>query len=141
MPATFNDFGLHFLYPDNWKVIQREEEEGNHGVTLELPSGGFFSIERERHGALDEELIEEVAATIESEYEDVEREELDPQLESQDERVIDFRFYYLDLLVVSRLILITIGESRYVVQFQAESRDFDANEQVLAAILKQIRTP
>jgi hypothetical protein len=139
MPATFDSFGLRFLYPDNWTVAERVEDANVDGVTFELPSGGFFSIERERQGMLDEEMIEEVSDTIESEYDEVEREEIVLEGSSDDERVVDFRFYYLDLLIVSRLILITIGDVRYMVQFQAESRDFDANEMVLAAVLKQIR--
>ncbi len=139
MPATFDSFGVQFLYPDNWQVAQREEDESNEGVTMELPGGGFFSIERNREGVLDEELIEEVAETLEEEYEEVEREEVELDEAPADERVVDFRFYYLDLLIVSRLILIDIGGDRYLIQFQAESRDFESNEMVLAAILKQIR--
>jgi hypothetical protein len=52
---------------------------------------------------------------------------------------VDFRFYYLDLLITSRLVIVATDEATLVVQMQAESRDFDANEMVFAAILKQIR--
>mgnify|MGYP001816564471 FL=1 len=139
MPATFSSFGIQFLYPENWIVAEREKDSGTVGVTLELPTGGFFSIERELQGMLDEELIEEVSDTIETEYEEVEREEISLEGAGRDERTVDFRFYYLDLLIISRLVLITIGDFRYLIQFQAESRDFDANELVLAAILQQLR--
>ncbi|MCG8650768.1 MAG: hypothetical protein MI861_13100 [Pirellulales bacterium] len=140
MPATFDAFGIRFLYPDNWSIADREEDEGTDGVTLELPTGGFFSVERDQQGMLDEELIEEVSNTIEEDYTEVEREEIVLEGASQGERAIDFRFYYLDLLIISRLVLITIDGARYLVQFQAESRDFDANERVLAAILQQLRS-
>jgi len=40
---------------------------------------------------------------------------------------------------VSRLVIISVGDATYVIQIQAENRDFDSNEMVLAAILKQIR--
>ena len=46
MPATFESLGLNFLYPDNWVIAPRSAEEGIDGATFELPSGGFFSIER-----------------------------------------------------------------------------------------------
>ena len=139
MPATFSSFGIQFLYPENWIVAEREKDASTVGVTLELPTGGFLSIERELQGMLDEELIEEVSDTIETEYEEVEREEISLEGAGRDERTVDFRFYYLDLLIISRLVLITIGDFRYLIQFQAESRDFDANELVLAAILQQLR--
>lgn len=139
MPATFDSFGLQFLYPDNWTVVERDEDDGTDGVTLELPTGGFLSVDRERQGTLDEEVIEEVLEAIEAEYDEVERGNVVLDGAGEDEIAIDFRFYYLDLLIVSRLVLLTIKGTRYFVQFQAESRDFDANELVLAAILQQLR--
>ncbi len=135
MPATFDSFGLKFLYPDNWTIADRAEIEGNSGVTFELPCGGFFSIEPLRVGQLTDELIGEVADSIAEEYGEVERDEI-----ATDDRgrTVDLRFYYLDLMVVSRLKFIQIGDRDFFVQMQAESRDFDSNEMVFEAILKQI---
>jgi hypothetical protein len=139
MPATFESFGIKFLYPDNWTVADRGQSDGNEGVTLELPSGGFFTIERESVGQLIEELIEEIAESIGQDYGEVEREDVRLDDAPSDERAVDFRFYYLDLLITSRLVIVATDEATLVVQMQAESRDFDANEMVFAAILKQIR--
>ena len=58
MPQSFESFGLQFLYPDNWTQVERSDDEGKEGVTLELPSGGFFTVERTRAGELVEEVIE-----------------------------------------------------------------------------------
>ena len=139
MPATFESFGIKFLYPENWSVLERDEAEGADGVTLELPSGGFFTVERERDGQLAEELIEEIADSIAEDYGEIEREDLQLEDAGPDERAVDFRFYYLDLLIISRLVIVNKRGSTFVVQIQAESRDFDANELVFAALLKQIR--
>ena len=135
MPATFESFGLRFLYPDNWAVAERAEDEGADGVTFNLPSGGFFSIEPIRDGQLEDELIEEIADSIAEDYGEVEREEV-----SSDDgwRTVDLQFYYLDLLVVSRVKIVPIGSFTYFIQMQAESRDFEENAMVFAAILKQI---
>lgn len=139
MPATFESFGIKFLYPDNWKEIQRAEDEGSDGVTLELPTGGFFSIEKELEGQLVNEIIKEVADSIAEDYDEIEREEVSLSGALPNETTIDFRFYYLDLLIVSRLIILESEGRTLVLQLQAESRDFDENELVFAAILKQIR--
>ncbi len=139
MPATFESFGIKFLYPDNWKEIQRAEDEGSDGVTLELPTGGFFSIEKELEGQLVNEIIKEVADSIAEDYDEIEREEVSLSGAMPNETTIDFRFYYLDLLIVSRLIILESEGRTLVLQLQAESRDFDENELVFAAILKQIR--
>ena len=127
MPATFESFGIKFLYPDNWKEIERPEDEGSDGVTLELPTGGFFSLEKE------------VADSIAEDYDEIEREEVSLPEALTDETSIDFRFYYLDLLIVSRLIILLAGDTTLILQFQAESRNFDETELVFTAILKQIR--
>jgi hypothetical protein len=139
MPATFESFGIKFLYPDNWTQTDRGAGEGDQGVTLELPSGGFFTIERERQGQLVEELIEEVSQSLEEDYGEVEREAIQLANALPTEQAVEFRFYYLDLLIISRLVVLTVGGATYVVQMQAESRDFDANEMVFAALLQQIR--
>jgi hypothetical protein len=139
MPASFESFGIKFLYPDNWKVTDRAEDESREGVTLELPSGGFFTIEREHEGQLEEEIIEELSDSFEQAYEQIEREDIQLENASPNERAVEFRFFYLDLLVVSRVVILHIDESTYLIQMQSESRDFDANELVFAAILKQIR--
>ena len=139
MPATFDSFGIKFLYPDNWKVTDRAEDESSDGVTLELPSGGFFTIEREHEGQIEEEIIEEMSDSFEQEYGEVEREDFQLTDAGLEERAVDFRFYYLDLVIVSRLIIMHLHGSTFLFQMQAESRDFDANQMVFAAILKQIR--
>jgi hypothetical protein len=139
MPASFESFGIKFLYPDNWTVTDREEHADQDGVTLELPSGGFFTLEREHEGQLAEELIEEVADSLQEDYGDVEREEIQLDNASAGEKAVDFRFYYLDLLIISRLVIVHLDNATYVIQMQAESRDFDANERVFAALMNQIR--
>lgn len=142
MPAQFDSFGVRFLYPDNWKVADRQEDEGDQGTTLDLPSGGFVSLELAQADQI-ENLIDQVVATISAEYEDLEREELTLEVLPEGTPVTDLRFYYLDLLIVSRLVVLSLGDraidgNLLVVQMQAESRDFDKNEPVFAAILKQI---
>lgn len=142
MPAQFDSFGIRFLYPDNWTVADRGDEEGDHGSTLDLPSGGFFSLEL----TLADEvggLIDRIAGTIAADYEDLEREDVVLELLPEGSAVTDLRFYYLDLLIISRIVVLTpqvhgAGDDMLVVQMQAESRDFDKNEPVFAAILKQI---
>lgn len=139
MPVSFESFGIKFLYPDNWKEIERPDDEGNDGVTLEMPSGGFFTVERAREGELAQEVIEEVADSFANDYGDVERELIQTSGALEDEIGVEFRFYYLDLLILSRLIVLQRDGATLVIQMQAESRDFDQNEPVFSALLQQIR--
>lgn len=148
MPANFEGFGLKLLYPDNWTLATRGDDEGDQGVTFDLPSGGFVSIETLPITRDDDEVIDEIADMLRVNYNDVESEDVYLSGAEEDERSVDISFYHLDLVVFSRVVLLDAPAStrdqmpiagRMLVQFQAESRDFDANEMVFMALLKQIR--
>ena len=141
MPASFSEMGLSFLYPENWNLQTSETEsaEGS-GFMFDLPSGGFFSIERVDPDENPSSMIDQITQAFQEEYGETETEVLDENIEAMPgvKLAVDFRFYYLDLLVISRLMLIQVDEVSFALQFQAENRDFEKNELVLTAILKQI---
>jgi hypothetical protein len=150
MPSTFDSLGLSFLYPDNWVIAERLAEEGIDGATFELPSGGFFSLERidrlgpdrvatAEDGVREETLIASIEKLIVADYGQVEREEWPAEKLGQADRIIDLNFYYLDLLIISRLIFIGLADGKFVIQIQAESRSFEENELVFSAIMKQLQ--
>jgi hypothetical protein len=138
MPATFKSFGVRFLYPENWIELPRDGADGQLGVTFELPNGGFFAIECQSIDQLVEEIVEEIADSFERDYGEVEREDVELESLASVARAVEFRFYFLDLLVQSRLIVLEKRGQRLVVQIQAESREFDRNEPVFAAVLMQL---
>jgi hypothetical protein len=135
MPATFDDRGLKFLYPDNWTVAEWADDTESDGVTFDLPTGGYFSIEPIQAGQSEQQLIDQVASSLAAEYGQVERE---PVATEEGRCTIDLLFYYLDLIVISRLKFMRIGDREYLIQMQAESRDFDANQLVFDAIVAQL---
>ncbi len=137
MPATFDEFGLQFLYPDNWLVQSRDSDDESDSVTLEMPNGGFFSVTKHHGAPAIDEVIESIAAAMRAEYPEVEIEAID-LLEDESE-TMELRFYYLDLLIVARITAMILAEHTVVVQVQAESRDFDIGEPVYNAMLKSIR--
>lgn len=139
MPATFEDFGIRFLYPDNWEVAGRSMDNAVQGVTFELPGGGFLSVEQADKTISEDEILDEVAKAVAKEYDEVERESIELKNAGPEERAIELRFYYLDLFIQSRIVLMNAGNQRLLVQIQAENRDFDKNELVFDAILTQLR--
>jgi len=80
-----------------------------------------------------------VADSLASDYGEFERESIHLEDALPDEKAVEFRFYYLDLLIVSQLVVLERDGTTLVIQMQAESRDFDDNRLVFAALLKQIR--
>lgn len=138
MPATFEDFGFRFLYPDNWALQSRDSDARCDGVTLDLPGGGFFSVTRYYNATqTPEELLNQIADAMRADYYDMETDAI--QISDEDDFFIESRFYYLDLLVISRLTAVEAGSDLIVVQSQAESREFDKNEAVFAAVIASLR--
>ena len=84
-------------------------------------------------------LITSIEKLIVDEYGEVEREEWPEEKLEQADRVVDLNFYYLDLLIISRLIFIGLADGKFVIQIQAESRSFEENELVFSAIMKQLQ--
>lgn len=137
MPSTFEDFGTRFLYPDNWTIQARERDRDCEGVTLDLPRGGFFSVTRHFAHSDPEKLLTQIGDSMKSEYPEIETDPL--AVSDEDDFFIESRFYYLDLLIISRTIAIETDQDVVIVQCQAESREFDANEPVFQAILQSLR--
>ena len=145
MPLTFDDFGIRFLYPDNWLVQSRESDDDSDSVTLEMPNGGFFSVTRHHASPAIEDVLDNIAAAMRAEYPEIEIEQVDspgsddPSGRDTQSAAIELRFYYLDLLIVARITAMMLSGHTVVVQVQAESRDFDTGEPVYNAMLKSIR--
>ena len=70
MPARYQGPGYSLLYPETWTV---EEDEKTEALTLESPTGAFLTITASRDL---EEAYRETMRMMESEYEEVEHEEL-----------------------------------------------------------------
>jgi hypothetical protein len=142
MPLKFAQFGVELLYPDNWEIAQRGPEDPP-GVTFELPGGGFFSLDpiEDDAGAI-ESLYQTTRAGIAEDYGSCEAESLSTDGLTGVNRMVEFRFYYLDLIIQSRLLIVEAPENAetecFAIQYQAESRDFDKNELVFKAMLTQI---
>ena len=47
MPAIFKDFGVEFLYPENWAIVEQTDDDPQ-TVALETPSGAQWTL----HGCL-----------------------------------------------------------------------------------------
>ena len=141
MPSTFDGFGVRFLYPENWKVVDQTEagEDATAGVMLETPEKAFFSLNRYTGGIAPQQVIDEAIAAMRGEYDEIEVSPYDDPSGLAREAGAELSFYYLDLLVAARLVAIPDGDDVLLVQIQGESRDFERLEPVFAAMLQSLR--
>lgn len=141
MPGSFDDFGVRFLYPENWKIVDQTEpaEDAAAGVTLETPEGAFFSLNRYPGGIGPETVIEEAIVAMRAEYDEIEVGPYEDPSGDAGESGAELHFYYLDLMIAARLLAIPEGNDVLLIQMQGESRDFDRLEPVFGAMLKSLR--
>lgn len=128
------------MYPENWNVTEDTDGGKLLGFTLESPSAAFMTVTEYAWTVSPSQAIDQAIETMRSEYDELEFEEMESDLEWDgkplpDCRSGDVRFYYLDLLVVSRLIAFALDHQTYLIQIQAEDRDFESLEMVFKAML------
>lgn len=140
MTKIYQGIGVRCMYPENWSLIEDTEDGQTIGFTLESPTSAFMTVSEYPWNVSPRSAVESSAAAMSAEYEEVEQQEFEPQLAYrgqvlQDCRGIDLQFYYLDLLVTSRVIAFTVERKTYMIQIQAEDRDFATLEQVFQAMI------
>lgn len=132
MAGEFNELGFHFLYPDNWTVTRERTTGFPRSVSVQSPSGAFWSVTADRPPV--DELVDRVVQAISAEYEEVE--------ESLVERAVgpamlsgrELNFYCLDLLIVAQVLQADFDGKALAILMQAESREFEELQAVFDAI-------
>jgi hypothetical protein len=134
MPATYDHKGIRFQYPENWVLDNRDADSLPGTVTLQLPSGGFWSLDVHPFGVRPGDLIHEMIRSLESEYQDVEVTVVDETIEGEKVEGVDLYFYYMDLLIAAQVRSLRYGHATYLLTYQAEDREFDKMLPVFQAV-------
>jgi hypothetical protein len=124
MTAEFNEVGLRFLYPENWSVVRDDVAGWPKSVSVHGPDGAFWCINEDQHGTADD-LLAQVIAGVEAEYDEVEAEVVERQVGEQFLTGTQLSFYCLDFLITAQVLQCSKNDRRLVFLYQAESKDFD----------------
>lgn len=133
MVAQFEESGLRFRYPENWK-LEREESESGWTVSLQSPDTAFLVI------ALDEEMpsIEEVAETalaaLREEYPDLDADDCVDSLAGRPAVGHDIRFFSFDLTNTCWTRSFYVAAGTVLVMCQINDLELAKNEPILRAI-------
>lgn len=134
MPHTYNKLGVRFLYPDNWQVTDEQSSESPFSVGLQSPQGGLWVLQVHAEGD-PLELASEALKVMREEYAELEADSIVEQVEDHDIVGFDMRFYYLDFVVMARVVSLRRGPQTFVILSQAEDRDFDQLNPIFQAML------
>jgi hypothetical protein len=134
MPALYEHFGIRFLYPENWSLVDEEREAWPRSVTVQNEETCFFSLHvypaKQDMGP----IIDTVIETIREEYSELEILEAKEKIGDVPAQGVDICFFYLDLLVEAKIRAVQTPTYTLVWHYQAEIREFEKMEPVFQAI-------
>lgn len=124
MPAQYEKQELRFQYPDNWTLADEQWDEWPHVVSVQSPSGAFWTVHSFPPGSDPQSLTQEVLQTLRQEYGDVDSDVVVEDLLGNQAVGYGLDFYCLDFVVSAQALAVTIGNSTLLFVYQAEMREF-----------------
>lgn len=138
MSASYENFGIRFLYPENWAVADEQLDEWPRSVSVQSPSGAFWELQVYPSRMSPARLTGQVLEAMKQVYGDIESKAVTEDLWNVTATGFDLDFFCLDFLVTSRVRCFRVGARTCLLTCQAESREFDRQEPVFAAMTKSL---
>ena len=134
MPAVYQSSGFRFQYPENWTISEEEIEDWPRNVTVQSPETSIWTLQVFPPGHEPRQVVQELIAALQEIYGEVEVLPVKETFADTETKGVDLAFFYLDLLVESKIRTLKTPSATLVWQYQAESREFDKMEPVFQAI-------
>ena len=143
MSAVYENFGVSFMYPENWQLSDEsgEVDSGPKTVTLNSPGGGFWTLAVYEPAEDPQVLADQFRLTMEGEYEGLEALPAEEEIGKATAIGYDMDFYCLDFVVSARVRALRVGKRTYVLSCQAETREFDKVLPVFGAMNYSLLNP
>jgi hypothetical protein len=133
MSAMFDDDGIRFQYPDNWR-LEREESEDGWTVTVQSPETAFLLLSVNAELPSSEDMLAATLAALQAEYKDIEYEDCVDSIAGQPAVGHDIRFISLDLTNTCWTRSFYSAAGTVLVLCQCTDLESEINEPVLRAI-------
>jgi hypothetical protein len=134
MPAVYEQFGVRFLYPENWSVLDEETDEWPRTVTLQSQETGFWTLQVFPPDQDARQAVLSIVEPIREVYPDLEVLPAKETIADAEAKGVDIAFFYLDLLVEAKIRCVKTPSAVIVWHYQAESRELETVEPVFQAI-------
>jgi hypothetical protein len=133
MIASFEDAGIRFKYPENWK-LEREATESGWTISVNSPETAFFMLSLHEDMPSSDCLVETALAALREVYPDLEVEECAESLAGQPAVGCNIWFFSLDLTNTCWLRSLYSAQGTLLVMCQFNDLESEKNELVLRAI-------
>jgi hypothetical protein len=134
MPATFDNLGIRFQYPDNWQLDEEEMRAGQGAVTVFSPGGAFWSVALHTKSADPARMAQTALDAMRKEYEGLEAEAVKETIAGHELIGFDLNFFCLDLTNTACIRSLRVNRTTYTIFFQAEDREYREIGLVFAAM-------
>jgi len=140
MTAHYENFGVSFMYPENWEIVDEESDDWPRGVSVQSPEGGYWELKIYPSQMDLDQLNDEVLAAMRQEYTELESDAVSDHVMDLPAVGYNLTFFCLDLLVMSQIRSLHVDGQTYLLTYQAENREFDREKPVFDAITTSLLT-
>jgi hypothetical protein len=137
MAARFDDGGIRFQYPENWR-LEREESESGWTVSLQSPGTAFMMVCLREDLPTPDQVAEAALDALREEYPELEADDCVDNMAGQPAIGHDIRFISLDLTNTCWTRSFYSSEGTVLVLCQANDLELEEHEPVLRAICKSL---
>lgn len=135
MPATFDNLGICFQYPDNWQLDEGEIRAGQSAVTVFSPGGAFWSVAMLATSSAEPmKTAEAVLDAMRQEYDELDAEPVCEMIGGYDLVGFDLNFFCLDLTNTACIRSLRVGHRTFTIFCQAEDREYGEIDPVFRAM-------
>jgi hypothetical protein len=133
MALQFDENGIRFRYPENWKV-EREENDAGWTVSVQSPDTAFLLISLREDKTSTEEMVETALEALREDYPDLEADECVDSLAGQPAIGHNIRFFSLDLTNTCWIRSFYSAGGTMLVLCQSNDLELEKTEPILRAI-------
>ncbi len=134
MQGEYSKFGVKFLYPEDWSVVDEEPNEWPRRVSVQSPNSGFWELQAYPARFQPDDLAQQTLQAFSEEYEGVESEPVSEPIMDHVATGYDLEFFCLDLLVTCQVRSFRLDGQTMLLICQAESEEFELRRDVFEAI-------
>jgi len=137
MVAEFQDMGIRFKFPENWK-LEREDNETGWTISLQSPDTAFLVLSLREDMPSANSMAESALTALREEYPDLEADDCVESFAGQPAVGHDIRFFSFDLTNTCWTRSFYSSRGTMLVLCQLNDLELEKNEPVLRAICASI---
>lgn len=134
MPGVYDKLGIHFQYPDSWRLDETEALAGENSVAVYSPGGAFWSVMIHAPHQELQALADAALETMKGVYDELDAEVVRETVLGVELLGYDMNFYCLDLTNTALVRACMTPGGAYLILCQADDREFEQVAGVFQAI-------